>query len=95
MTAQICDAITDSLAPIGTAVLIEACTSACRPGAVHHKDVTRSRPSFTGVFKSDADLRKPLSCGSPTSRTGPCPHSLLREGEVERRTYPPPPWLRV
>ncbi len=57
MTAQICDAITDSLAPMGTAVLIEAEHQCMSTRGVHHKDVTTVTTQFTGVFKSDADLR--------------------------------------
>jgi len=57
MTAQICDAITDSLAPTGTAVLIEAVHECMSTRGVHHKDVTTITTQFTGVFKSDADLR--------------------------------------
>ena len=57
MTAQICDAITESLAPMGTAVLIEAVHECMSTRGVHHKDVTTVTTQFTGVFKSDADLR--------------------------------------
>lgn len=57
MTAQICDAITASLAPMGTAVLIEAEHQCMSTRGVHHKDVTTVTTQFTGVFKSDADIR--------------------------------------
>ena len=57
MTAQICDAITDSLAPMGTAVLIDAVHECMSTRGVHHKDVSTITTQFTGVFKSDADLR--------------------------------------
>lgn len=57
MTAQICDAITDSLAPMGTAVLIDAEHQCMSTRGVHHKDVTTITTQFTGVFKSDADMR--------------------------------------
>ncbi|MCL4145925.1 UNVERIFIED_CONTAM: hypothetical protein GTU68_027001 [Idotea baltica] len=57
MTAQICDAITDSLAPMGTAVLIEAEHQCMSTRGVHHKDVTTVTTQFTGVFKSNDDLR--------------------------------------
>lgn len=57
MTAQICDAITESLAPMGTAVLIEAVHECMSTRGVHHKEVTTVTTQFTGVFKSDADLR--------------------------------------
>lgn len=57
MTAQICDAITESLAPMGTAVLIDAEHQCMSTRGVHHKDVTTITTQFTGVFKSDADMR--------------------------------------
>ena len=57
MTAQICDAITESLAPMGTAVFIEAEHQCMSTRGVHHKHVTTITTQFTGVFKSDADLR--------------------------------------
>ena len=57
MTAQICDAITESLAPMGTAVLIEAEHQCMSTRGVHHRHVTTVTTQFTGVFKSDADLR--------------------------------------
>lgn len=58
MTAQICDAITESLAPMGTAVLIDAEHQCMSTRGVHHKDVTTITTQFTGVFKSDRDLRE-------------------------------------
>ena len=57
MTAQICDAITESLAPMGTAVLIDAVHECMSTRGVHHKDVSTVTTQFTGVFKTDADLR--------------------------------------
>lgn len=57
MTAQICDAITESLAPMGTAVFIEAEHQCMSTRGVHHRHVTTVTTQFTGVFKSDADLR--------------------------------------
>jgi len=57
MTAQICDAITESLAPMGTAVLIDAEHQCMSTRGVHHKDVTTVTTQFTGVFKTDKDLR--------------------------------------
>ena len=58
MTSQICDAITESLAPMGTAVLIDAEHQCMSTRGVHHKDVTTVTTQFTGVFKSDRDLRE-------------------------------------
>ena len=57
MTAQICDAITDSLAPMGVAVLIDAEHQCMSTRGVHHKDVTTITTQFTGVFKTDKDMR--------------------------------------
>ncbi len=57
MTAQICDAITESLAPMGVAVLIDAEHQCMSTRGVHHKDVTTITTQFTGVFKTDRDLR--------------------------------------
>ncbi len=57
MTAQICDAITESLAPMGVAVMIDAEHQCMSTRGVHHKDVTTVTTQFTGVFKTDKDLR--------------------------------------
>jgi GTP cyclohydrolase IA len=57
MTAQICDAITESLAPMGVAVLIDAEHQCMSTRGVHHKNVTTVTTQFTGVFKTDKDLR--------------------------------------
>jgi GTP cyclohydrolase I len=57
MTAQICDAITESLAPMGVAVLIDAEHQCMSTRGVHHKDVTTITTQFTGVFKTDRDMR--------------------------------------
>ena len=68
MTAHICDAITESLAPMGTAVFIEAEHQCMSTRGVHHKHVTTITTQFTGVFKSDADLRNRFlrMCGENT-----------------------------
>lgn len=57
MTAQICDSITESLAPMGVAVLIDAEHQCMSTRGVHHKEVTTITTQFTGVFKTDKDLR--------------------------------------
>ncbi len=57
MTAQICDAITESLAPSGTAVLIDAVHQCMTTRGVHHPKVSTITTQFTGVFKTDKDLR--------------------------------------
>ena len=57
MTQQICDAITDSLAPMGVAVLIDAVHECMTTRGVHHRHVSTVTTQFTGVFKTDKDLR--------------------------------------
>lgn len=57
MTAQICDAITDTLAPMGTAVLIDAKHQCMTTRGVHHKEVSTVTTQFTGLFKTDKDYR--------------------------------------
>ena len=57
MTQQICDTISDALNPMGVAVFIEAKHQCMTTRGVHHKDVATITTQFTGVFKSDADLR--------------------------------------
>jgi GTP cyclohydrolase IA len=57
MTSQIAEALNDSLAPRGVAVLIDAEHQCMSTRGVHHKDVTTVTTQFTGAFKDDADLR--------------------------------------
>ncbi len=57
MTAQICDAINEVLKPAGVAVLIDAEHQCMSTRGVHHKDVTTVTTQFTGVFKSDPELK--------------------------------------
>jgi GTP cyclohydrolase I len=57
MTAQICDAITESLAPAGVAVLIDAVHQCMTTRGVHHPNVSTITTQFTGVFKTDKDMR--------------------------------------
>lgn len=57
MTVQIADAINDALRPAGVAVLIDAEHQCMSTRGVHHKDVTTVTTTFTGLFKTDADLR--------------------------------------
>ena len=57
MTSQICDSITESLAPSGTAVLIDAVHQCLTPRGVPHPNVSTITTQFTGVFKTDKDLR--------------------------------------
>ena len=57
MTAQICDAITESLAPAGVAVMIDAVHQCMTTRGVHHPNVSTITTQFTGVFKTDKDMR--------------------------------------
>jgi len=58
MTSQIADAITESLAPMGTAVLVDAVHQCMTTRGVHHPEVSTITTQFTGVFKTDRDLRE-------------------------------------
>lgn len=58
MTAQIADSINEVLRPAGVAVLIDAEHQCMSTRGVHHKDVTTVTTTFTGVFKTDRDLRE-------------------------------------
>jgi GTP cyclohydrolase IA len=58
MTKQIADAIERSLRPAGTAVLIDAEHQCMSTRGVHHKDVTTVTTMFTGMFKTDRELRE-------------------------------------
>jgi len=57
MTQQICDTISESLNPMGVAVLIDAKHQCMTTRGVHHKNVATITTQFTGVFKTDQDLR--------------------------------------
>ena len=57
MTAQVADCIPDALQPAGVAVLIDAKHQCMTTRGVHHKDVATITTQFTGVFKTDKDLR--------------------------------------
>lgn len=57
MTAQICDSITESLAPAGVAVMIDAVHQCMTTRGVHHPNVSTITTQFTGLFKTDKDLR--------------------------------------
>ena len=58
MTAQICDAITESLKPAGVAIMIDAQHQCMTTRGVHHPDVSTITTQFTGVFKTDRELRE-------------------------------------
>ena len=57
MTKQITDALEESLAPLGVAVLIDAEHQCMTTRGVHHKHVSTITTRFTGVFKSDQSLQ--------------------------------------
>jgi GTP cyclohydrolase I len=58
MTSQIATAINQSLLPKGVAVLIDAKHQCMTTRGVHHPDVSTITTQFTGVFKTDRELRE-------------------------------------
>lgn len=58
MTAQIAMAIEGALHPRGVAVLIDAEHQCMFTRGVHHKNVTTVTTSFTGLFKTEQELRE-------------------------------------
>ena len=58
MTSQILNAIQDALAPNGVAVLIDAKHECMTTRGVHHPNVSTITTQFTGVFKTDQELRE-------------------------------------
>jgi GTP cyclohydrolase I len=57
MTAQIADALTDAMDPRGVAVFVDAKHQCMTTRGVHHPNVSTITTTFTGEFKTDADLR--------------------------------------
>ena len=57
MTAQIADCITDALRPAGVAVLLDAKHQCMTTRGVHHPNVATITTQFTGVFKTDRELK--------------------------------------
>jgi GTP cyclohydrolase IA len=57
LTQQITDALNDGLAPMGVAVLIDAKHQCMTTRGVHHPNVATITTQFTGVFKTDKDIR--------------------------------------
>jgi GTP cyclohydrolase IA len=57
MTAQVADCITEALRPAGVAVLIDAKHQCMTTRGVHHKNVATITTQFTGVFKTDRELK--------------------------------------
>jgi GTP cyclohydrolase I len=58
MTSQIARAIDESLHPKGVAVLIDAKHECMTTRGVHHPNVSTITTQFTGVFKTDPELRE-------------------------------------
>jgi GTP cyclohydrolase IA len=58
MTSQIAKAINDSLTPKGVAIFIDAKHQCMTTRGVHHPDVSTITTQFTGVFKTDRELRE-------------------------------------
>lgn len=58
MTKQIADALEESLAPLGVAVLIDAEHQCMSTRGVHHKNVSTVTTRFTGIFKTDTVLQE-------------------------------------
>ena len=57
MTAQIIDAIDDTLKPRGSAVMIDAKHQCMNTRGVHHPDVSTITTQFTGEFKTNPSLQ--------------------------------------
>ncbi|HEY7799533.1 MAG TPA: GTP cyclohydrolase I FolE [Hyphomonadaceae bacterium] len=58
MTSQIANAISESLSPKGVAVLIDAKHECMTTRGVHHPNVSTITTQFTGVFRTDRELRE-------------------------------------
>lgn len=58
MTSQILNAIQDVLKPQGVAVLIDAKHECMTTRGVHHPNVSTITTQFSGVFRSDRELRE-------------------------------------
>ncbi len=57
MTAQIAEAINDAMNPQGVAILVDAKHQCMTTRGVHHPNVSTVTTTFTGVFKSQPELR--------------------------------------
>ena len=58
LTRQVADAIVEGLNPLGVAVLITAEHQCMSTRGVRHQHVDTVTTTFTGVFKTDAELRQ-------------------------------------
>jgi len=57
MTAQIADALMQAMQPRGVAILVDAKHQCMTTRGVHHPNVSTITSTFTGEFKTDANLR--------------------------------------
>jgi GTP cyclohydrolase I len=57
LTRQVADSIVEGLNPLGVAVLITAEHQCMSTRGVRHQHVDTVTTTFTGVFKTDAELR--------------------------------------
>lgn len=60
MTAEIAQAIQETLKPLGTAVIIEAEHHCMTTRGIHKPGVTMTTSKMTGVFKKDTTLRREI-----------------------------------
>jgi GTP cyclohydrolase IA len=58
MTSQIAKAIDEALTPKGVAIFIDAKHQCMTTRGVHHPDVSTITTQFTGVFRTDKELRE-------------------------------------
>ena len=58
MTAQIADCMTQALEPAGVAILVDAKHQCMTTRGIHHKNVATVTTTFSGVFKTDNELRE-------------------------------------
>ncbi|WP_032112503.1 GTP cyclohydrolase I FolE [Candidatus Paracaedibacter symbiosus] len=70
MTAEIADAIQQTLNPSGVAVIIEATHHCMTTRGVHKHGVTMTTSKTTGVFKKDAALRREVLSMIQARHTG-------------------------
>jgi GTP cyclohydrolase I len=57
MTAQIADVLMEAMKPAGVAILIDAKHQCMTTRGVHHPNVSTVTTQFTGVFKTDKELK--------------------------------------
>lgn len=57
MTAQVAECITSALKPLGVAILVDAKHQCMTTRGIHHPNVSTITTQFTGVFKTDPELK--------------------------------------